>query len=905
MNQVHNEIDQIRDIGGFTVDCYAEYGDYVNKFRHVPSIEDGLKPVYRRVILAALGCPQDRRVKTANLIGQTIGCFAGETELLDINNSRLKLQELAERNLSKEPVYTLSYSFEGVPKVARILKVWSRGNRSDLVKVTLDNGESFRCTSDHKILTWNGYVEASKLSPGSGLIPVVIDAVPTGNTKEGFRRKVFFNRKSKWIYRLAAKHKDCKDVSSKESLKTIIHHSDFNALNDYPSNLVILDESLHRSLHGKVALSKFNTEGGLSERNKKKWKLPDYRNYMKECVSKGNSRLYRERLVELLEKSSGPFTCDELYKTAKELNLKVGYKTLFKVFDLFSPEELEHYGISKDTFFVDSIDMTMCKGTTDVDHMWYRQTFRVLRDIAKEGIAQVTSEVYESHRLNSSYSFYASIDKYRTLYDYFGLTPCEYYWKVIKNSAKTARDSQILSFLFEAIRKCKETEGFKSLSKVYEESRSKKMPKWSYYETRYPELITEGFYDKLDILVALNHKVVSVEPLDITEEVFDVMVDSEEHNFALAAGCVAKNCYHPHGDASVNDVIAQLVRVGILEGKGNFGDKGMFRWTDFPPAAPRYTEVRMNPKFRALISKLLPYVPTHLNDLDNWEADYLPLPCALGLSMGSFGIGVGLSINIPAFELKSLIKAGYAAIADKPTPWKYLQPNYGLTMSESDKELFWKCSKGTLTYKFTVTPGSSGGMNGWYITGDPSFVKPKFDKLFKLKDDFGKVVIRDESVGTTKKVFVARSKRIKTITDSEVEAEVYKAAEVTKSFSLAVVYKGQTRPITGGEWIQMCMLNYNSLVKKFKSDSINKLEFEIEAYTNFREVADRILNTKQSYETIRKGLHLSEGIVEKIASMKISTLRDLDPKKKLDKLEQDKKYYESLTTKVMLAEYLK
>lgn len=363
--------------------------------------------------------------------------------------------------------------------------------------------------------------------------------------------------------------------------------------------------------------------------------------------------------------------------------------------------------------------------------------------------------------------------------------------------------------------------------------------------------------------------------------------------------------YHPHGDASVNDVIAQLVRVGILEGKGNFGDKGMFRWTDFPPAAPRYTEVRMNPKFRALISKLLPYVSTHLNDLDNWEADYLPLPCALGLSMGSFGIGVGLSINIPAFELKSLIKAGYAAIADKPTPWKYLQPNYGLTMSESDKELFWKCSKGTLTYKFTVTPGSSGGMNGWYITGDPSFVKPKFDKMFKLKDDFGKVVIRDESVGTTKKVFVARSKRIKTITDSEVEAEIYKAAEVTKSFSLAVVYKGQTRPITGGEWIQMCMLNYNSLVKKFKADSINKLEFEIEAYTNFKDVADRILNTKQSYETIRKSLHLSEGIVEKIASMKISTLRDLDPKKKLDKLEQDKKYYESLTTKVMLAEYLK
>ena len=363
--------------------------------------------------------------------------------------------------------------------------------------------------------------------------------------------------------------------------------------------------------------------------------------------------------------------------------------------------------------------------------------------------------------------------------------------------------------------------------------------------------------------------------------------------------------YHPHGDASVNDVVAQLVRAGVLVGKGNFGDKGMFKWTDFGAAAPRYTEVMVDPEFRAAVSKLLPYVPTHLNDLDNWEADYVPVCFPLSLSMGSFGIGVGLNVNIPAFDSKSMVKAGYAALCNKPEPWKLLTPNYGLTMSDEDKESFWENSKGTLTYNFTVEPASSGNLNGWYIKGDPSYVKPNFSKLFKLKDDWGKVVIRDESAGDEKKVFIARSKRIKTITDTEVEAEVRKAAQVPKSFSLAVVYKGVTRPITGGEWIKMCMMNYHELVKKFKQDSINKINFEIEVYTHFKEVADRILNTRQSYETIRKELKLGERIVERIAGMKISTLRDLDPKAKLAKLEQEKKDYEALTTAKMLASYLK
>ena len=362
---------------------------------------------------------------------------------------------------------------------------------------------------------------------------------------------------------------------------------------------------------------------------------------------------------------------------------------------------------------------------------------------------------------------------------------------------------------------------------------------------------------------------------------------------------------HPHSDASVYPVIAELVNAGLLIGQGNFGVKSMFRGGDMGPSAPRYTEVMVNPKWRDMVGRLLPYVPTHKGELDYWEADYIPCCYPLSMSLGSFGIGLGLTVNLPAFDSKSLIKAGYAAILKKEKPWLLLEPNYGLSMSDEDKKLFWFNQSGRLTYNFSVTPGFSGGLSGWYISGDPSFVKPKWGELFKARADGGKVLIRDESAKGVNKVFIARSKRVKTITDSEVEEMVYRAASVTKFFSLYTVYNGQTRPITGGDWIQMVMMNYNDVVRKYKQDQIDKLDLDIEAFTHFSEIADKILNTTKSYQQIQKELGLSKvEVVERVAGMSINTLRTADANKRLKALNDKKSYFVKLTTKDMLKEFL-
>lgn len=67
---------RIRTVDQYKKD-YKEYALYVERHRCVPAIEDGLKPVVRRIIYAArMHCgAHDKKVKCANIIGATMGNY--------------------------------------------------------------------------------------------------------------------------------------------------------------------------------------------------------------------------------------------------------------------------------------------------------------------------------------------------------------------------------------------------------------------------------------------------------------------------------------------------------------------------------------------------------------------------------------------------------------------------------------------------------------------------------------------------------------------------------------------------------------------------------------------------------------------------------------------------------------
>ncbi len=125
--------------------------------------------------------------------------------------------------------------------------------------------------------------------------------------------------------------------------------------------------------------------------------------------------------------------------------------------------------------------------------------------------------------------------------------------------------------------------------------------------------------------------------------------------------------YHPHGDSSVYDAMVRMaqdfsMRHTLIDGQGNFGSVD-----NDPPAAMRYTEVRL----RAIAEQML-------MDIDKDTVEFMPnfddsltepvvLPSRLPnlLVNGSSGIAVGMATNIPPHNLGEICSAiGY--IIDNP-----------------------------------------------------------------------------------------------------------------------------------------------------------------------------------------------------------------------------------------------
>lgn len=70
--QDHNEVDNIQHVSGMFKTWFIDYASYVILERAVPAIEDGLKPVQRRILHSMWELEDGRYNKVANLIGNTM-----------------------------------------------------------------------------------------------------------------------------------------------------------------------------------------------------------------------------------------------------------------------------------------------------------------------------------------------------------------------------------------------------------------------------------------------------------------------------------------------------------------------------------------------------------------------------------------------------------------------------------------------------------------------------------------------------------------------------------------------------------------------------------------------------------------------------------------------------------------
>ena len=117
--------------------------------------------------------------------------------------------------------------------------------------------------------------------------------------------------------------------------------------------------------------------------------------------------------------------------------------------------------------------------------------------------------------------------------------------------------------------------------------------------------------------------------------------------------------YHPHGDVAVYDTIVRMaqdfsMRYPLVDGQGNFGSID-----GDPPAAMRYTEVRMTQLAQYFLSDLEKETVNFVANYDGSLQEPVVLPTTIPnlLINGSAGIAVGMATNIPPHNLSEVCDA--------------------------------------------------------------------------------------------------------------------------------------------------------------------------------------------------------------------------------------------------------
>jgi len=124
--------------------------------------------------------------------------------------------------------------------------------------------------------------------------------------------------------------------------------------------------------------------------------------------------------------------------------------------------------------------------------------------------------------------------------------------------------------------------------------------------------------------------------------------------------------YHPHGESAIYDSLVRMaqdfsLRYPLVDGQGNFGSVD-----GDPPAASRYTEVRMARITQDFLSDIEKETVDFLPNYDGsiFEPTILPTKIPNLLVNGSSGIAVGMATNIPPHNLSEVCEAIIKVIDD-------------------------------------------------------------------------------------------------------------------------------------------------------------------------------------------------------------------------------------------------
>lgn len=206
----------------------------------------------QKKLIAALMVP-----KAYLTYDEAISCLVGETQVPLLDGTNPTIKELTDRFSAGELTEAYCYStlLDGTVVPGKINKAWATKKVNSAYRIHLDNGEYIDCTENHPFLLKSGtYKRADELIVNDSLMPVYkkLSSKQDKDMLDGYEM-VFDNKTGEWKYT----HKMSSDWRAENAggysigKQRVVHHIDFNKLNNSPRNLQEMTWYSHRKLHSE------------------------------------------------------------------------------------------------------------------------------------------------------------------------------------------------------------------------------------------------------------------------------------------------------------------------------------------------------------------------------------------------------------------------------------------------------------------------------------------------------------------------------------------------------------------------------------------------------------------------------------------------------------------------------
>ena len=368
--------------------------------------------------------------------------------------------------------------------------------------------------------------------------------------------------------------------------------------------------------------------------------------------------------------------------------------------------------------------------------------------------------------------------------------------------------------------------------------------------------------------------------------------------------------YHPHGDSSVYDAMVRMaqpfsMRHTLVDGQGNFGSVD-----NDPPAAMRYTEVRLETIAEQMLADLDKDTVDFMPNFDDSLQEPVVLPSRIPnlLVNGSSGIAVGMATNIPPHNLSEVCDAlGY--LIDNPDAgvdelMKYVKgpdfPTGGIILGKDGIVSAYATGHGKVLVRAKAYyEESTTGRQQIIVTELPyqtnkAALVEKIAELVKDKKIAGISDLRDESDRDGLRVVIELKKEAQS---RQVLNALYKYTAMQSSFfvNMLALVDGQPRVISLKEALQYFLdFRHEVLTRrtKFELKGAQDRAHILEGLKKALDFIDEVIKTirqSKSAEDARKELmsnfELTQIQAQAILDMQLRRLASLERQKIIDEYE--------------------